>query len=96
MEFIFFEEEPLQHPLQNKNIAFTGALSTMTRSEAARRVKVYNATLQGAVKTDTDFLVLGNKRRGVSTKQLQAEKYIALGYDIQIIYEDDFLWLLSQ
>lgn len=95
MEFIFFEDEPFEHPFMNKNIVFTGALSTMTRSEAARRVKIFSATLQGAVRSDTHFVVLGDKRRGISTKQMQAEKYIASGYDLQIISEDDFLWLLN-
>ena len=97
MDFIYFDDEqPLHHPLFGKKLVFTGALATMTRSEAARRVRQYGAILQGTVSNDTDFVILGNKRRGVSTKQRQAERLIALGGNIQILCEDDFLWLLAQ
>jgi DNA polymerase-3 subunit epsilon len=67
----------------------------MTRSEAAKRVRACGGIMQGAVTQDTDFVILGDKRRGVSTKQLKAEKLITLGQDIQIIIEDDFIWLIS-
>jgi len=87
--------ECLMHPFYNKQIVFTGALSTMTRSEAAKEVRAYGGIMQGAVTQDTDFLILGDKRRGISTKQLKAEKLISLGIDIQIIIEDDFIWLIS-
>lgn len=87
--------ECFKHPFHHKQIVFTGALSTMTRSEAAKRVRACGGIMQGAVTQDTDFLVLGNKRRGVSTKQLKAKKLMSLGLDIQIIIEDDFNWLIS-
>ncbi|MDM5250994.1 MULTISPECIES: BRCT domain-containing protein [unclassified Lysinibacillus] len=83
------------HPFYNKQIVFTGALSAMTRSEAAKRVRACGGIMQGTVTPDTDFLILGDKRRGISTKQLKAEKLISLGLDIQIIIEDDFIWLIS-
>ncbi|MGE7691049.1 BRCT domain-containing protein [Lysinibacillus sp. NPDC097214] len=85
----------LKHPFHHKQIVFTGALSTMTRSEAAKRVRACGGIMQGAVTQDTDFLILGDKRRGISTKQLKAEKLMSLGLDIQIIIEDDFIWLIS-
>ncbi|MEG0260242.1 MAG: BRCT domain-containing protein [Lysinibacillus sp.] len=96
-EVIFFSDpsERLMHPFTNKQIVFTGALSTMTRSEAARKVRACGGMLQGAVTKETDFVILGEKRRGISTKQLKAEHLIDLGQDIQIIAEDDFLWLIS-
>lgn len=87
--------ECLMHPFYNKQIVFTGALSTMTRSEATKRVRLCGGIMQGAVTQDTDFVILGDKRRGISTKQLKAEKLISLGHDIQIIIEDDFMWLIS-
>ena len=97
IEVIFLSgpSEPLMHPFTNKQIVFTGALSTMTRSEAAKKVRACGGNLQGAVTKETDFLILGKKRRGISTKQLKAEQLISLGVDIQIIDEDDFLWLIS-
>lgn len=84
-----------EHPFYNKRIVFTGALSTMTRSEAARKVSALGGILQGAVTKETDFVILGKKHRGISSKQLKAEQLISLGEDIQILIEDDFLWVLS-
>lgn len=83
------------HPFCDKQIVFTGALSTMTRVEAAKKVRALGGILQGAVTKETDFLILGHKRRGISSKQLKAEQLISLGFDIQIIHEDDFIWVLS-
>lgn len=96
-EVIFLSDpsERLMHPFHNKQIVFTGALSTMTRSEAAKKVRACGGIMQGAVTKETDFLILGKKRRGVSTKQLKAEQLISNGHDIQIIDEDDFMWLIS-
>ncbi|WP_404427784.1 BRCT domain-containing protein [Ureibacillus chungkukjangi] len=87
--------QQLVHPFSNKQIVFTGALSTMTRVEAAKKVRAYGGILQGAVTKETDFVILGDKRRGVSSKQLKAEQLISLGVDIQIMLEEDFLWVLS-
>ena len=86
--------ECLMHPFYNKQIVFTGALSTMIRAEAAKKVRAYGGIVQGAVTKETDFVILGKNRRGFSTKQLKAEQLISLGLDIQIISEDDFIWLI--
>lgn len=51
--------------------------------------------MQGAVTKETDFLILGKKRPSISTKQLKAEQLINLGQDIQMVAEDDFIWLIS-
>ncbi|MGE7796011.1 BRCT domain-containing protein [Lysinibacillus fusiformis] len=87
--------ESLPHPFYQKQIVFTGALATMTRSEAAKQVKACGGFLQGAVTQQTDFVILGDKRRGISTKQRKAEQLMNYGEDIQILIEDDFLWLIS-
>jgi len=96
-EMIFFchPSDRFMHPFYNKHIVFTGALSTMTRSEAAKKARACGALMQGAVTKDTAFVILGHNRRGKSTKHLKAEQLIQLGYDIQIIAEDDFIWLIS-
>lgn len=96
LDIIFSDQtESHSHPFYNKQIVFTGALSTMTRSDAARQVKAYGGFLQGTVTQQTDFVILGDKRRGISTKQRKAEQLINLGKDIQVLIEDDFLWLIS-
>lgn len=96
-QVVHFEDrnDSFRHPFYKKQLVFTGALSTMTRSEAAKRVHACGGLLQGAVTTETDFVILGNKRRGTSTKQQKAEQLIDLGIDLQLLVEDDFLWLLS-
>lgn len=96
-EIIFLADpaDSLTHPFYNKQIVFTGALSTMTRSEAAKQVIACGGFLQGAVTQHTDFVILGDKRRGISSKQRKAEQLVSQGYDIQLIIEDDFLWLIS-
>jgi len=96
-DMIFFchPSERLQHPFHNKQIVFTGALSTMTRSEAAKKARACGALIQGAVTKDTHFVILGKNRRDKSTKHLKAEHFMQRGYDIQIIAEDDFIWLIS-
>lgn len=97
LEVILFSNSShrFAHPFYNKRIVFTGALSTMTRSEASRKVRSFGGILQGAVTRETDFVILGDKRRGKSSKQLKAEQLISLGEDIQILLEDDFIWVLS-
>ena len=87
--------ERLMHPFYKKQIVFTGALSTMNRSEASKKVRTCGGNIQGAVTKETDFVILGKKRRGISTKQSKAEQLISLGMDIQIITEDDFIWLIA-
>lgn len=96
-EVIFLSDssERPMHPFFNKQIVFTGGLSSMTRSEAAKKVRTYGGIIQGVVTKDTHFVILGSKRRGISRKQSKAEQLISLGMDIQIIEEDDFIWLIS-
>lgn len=87
--------EPLVHPFCNKRIVFTGAFSSMTRSEAAKKVSALGGVLQGAVTKETDFVILGNKRHGISSKHTKAKQLISIGFDIQFLLESDFLWVLS-
>ena len=96
-EIIYLSDasECFMHSFYNKHIVFTGALSTMIRAEASKRVRVYGGIVQGAVTKETDFVILGKNRRGFSTKQLKAEQLIRLGLDIQMIVEEDFIWLIS-
>lgn len=58
----------MEHPFYQKNLVFTGALSTMTRHTAAQKASAFGAVMQGAVTTHTHFVIIGDKRRGISTK----------------------------
>ena len=94
---IFFTDtqDVRTHPFSDKRIVFTGALSRMTRSEAAKGARNCGAVIQGAVTRETDFVVLGKQRHNKSTKQRKAEQLISMGCEIQIIEEEDFYWILS-
>ena len=94
-EIVLTENTRFTHPFTNKHIVFTGALTGMTRSSAAKLATQCGAIIQGAVNKHTDFLILGAKRRGISSKH-QAAIRLQLEYGkIQILEEDDFYWLLS-
>lgn len=92
---IYFTQRTAPHPFYKKNLIFTGALSKMPRAQAAKLARFHGATIQGAVTEQTDFVILGGKNRGKSSKQLKAEQLIARGVDIQLIVEADFMWILS-
>ena len=96
MEIIYFKtDEAYTHPFFQKYIVFTGALEAMTRSSAATFIRDVGGILQGTVSEQTNFVVLGNKRKGVSSKELKARLLEAQGIDLQIINEADFLWLIQ-
>ena len=65
---LFDPAQNFVHPFCDKQIVFTGALSTMTRVEAAKKVRALGGILQGAVTKETDFVILGDKIRGKSSK----------------------------
>ena len=93
-EEIIFEQQ-WQHPFQQKTVVFTGTLQSMTRSEAAKYVRNFGGTVSGAVTVQTDFVIVGRQKRDKSSKQIKAEKYIANGATMQILAEDEFLWLIQ-
>jgi NAD-dependent DNA ligase len=96
LDIIYFESDPTYtHPFYQKHIVFTGALEAMTRSSAAKLIRDVGGILQGAVNEQTNFVVLGNKRKGVSSKELKARLLEAQGNDLQIINEADFFWLIQ-
>ena len=94
-EIVLTENTTFTHPFTNKHIVFTGALTGMTRSSAAKLATQCGAIIQGAVTAQTDFLILGAKRRGISSKHQAAIRLQLEHEKIQIIEEEDFYWLLS-
>lgn len=91
----YFNEPVPLHPFYQKQLVFTGGLSSMTRTAAVTKATAVGAIIQRAVTASTHFVILGAKSRGISSKQLKAQQLNALGNDIQFINEQDFLWLLS-
>ncbi len=73
--------------LTGKNFVITGSLETMSRDEAAERIRNLGGTFQTAVAKDTDYLVAGGK---VGASKLQKAKQ----NNVAIIDEKEFLALL--
>lgn len=94
-DIVLTEITSFTHPFMNKHIVFTGGLTSMTRSSAAKLATQCGAIIQGAVSTQTDFLILGAKRRGISSKHQAAIRLQQQYEKLQIIEEEDFYWLLS-
>lgn len=73
--------------LAGKNFVITGTLQTMSRDEAADKIRIAGGTFQTSVAKDTHYLVAGGK---VGASKLQkAEKY-----GTKIINEKEFMELL--
>lgn len=89
------------HPLFNKNVAFTGVLDTIHRAEAMQSVVNLGGGLRSGAGQTTDILVVGrqNKRivgeTGKSSKERKAEQLNKEGFDIKIINEDEFISLIN-
>ena len=89
------------HPFFGKRIVFTGALSRMTRKDAAQLVLDVGGIPADSLNKETNFLVIGNEdfkscvKNGKSTKMLKAEQMQKKGIDIQVLSEDLFFEMLN-
>ncbi len=87
--------------LYGEIIVFTGALS-LSRGEAANLAANMGCTVEQGVTKETTILVVGDQDisklagKDKSLKHQKAEKLIAKGYNIKIIYENDFFELISK
>lgn len=79
-----------------KNIVFTGKLSSMTRSEAQQIIADIGGVNQKGLTKDTNYLIVGQQDYrvvgddGMSSKQEKAIDYIEKGLPIEIISEKEF------
>lgn len=89
------------HPFFGKRIVFTGALSRMTRKEAAQLVLDVGGIPADSLNKETNFLVIGNEdfkscvKNGKSSKMLKAEQMQKKGVDIQVIPENQFFDMIE-
>ena len=85
----------------NKNVVFTGELKTLDRREAMQKVVDRGGIIKSSVSSKTDCLIVGIQDKsivgeeGMSTKQKKAYELKAKGYNIKIIFEDEFIDLLG-
>lgn len=76
-------------PLDGKSFVVTGTLESMSRDQAADRIRALGGVFQTAVAKDTDYLVAGAKTGQSKLKKAQA-------YQVQVIDETVLLGLLGQ
>lgn len=74
--------------LANMNFVVTGTLETMSRDEAADKIRVLGGGFQTSVAKDTTYLVAGGKVGASKLKKAQS-------YGTKIINEQEFLKLLD-
>lgn len=90
------------HPLYQKTVVFTGALSQMTRAEAMQIVANCGGICANGVTKNTNFLVIGTSdfisvTEGLKTsKMLKVEQLRAKGYDIATISESTFFDYIAE
>ncbi|WP_078381874.1 exonuclease domain-containing protein [Sutcliffiella halmapala] len=90
-----------KHPLFEKNLVFTGELSTVDRAEAMQRVVDKGAIIKSGVSGKTDYLIVGKQdptivgADGLSTKERKAHELMKKDGKIKILQEDEFLQLLE-
>ena len=96
------ESEMYSDPdFEGKNIVFTGALQSMTQTEAQISVLKAGGMPQNDVTKATNLLVYGYqdprvlRGKPLSGKRLKAAKYLEAGHEIEIIDEILFLEMLS-
>ena len=86
--------EPVYHDLAHgrlagKNFVVTGTLASMSRDEAADKIRALGGTFQTAVAKDTSYLVAGGKVGASKLKKAES-------YGTQIINEQQFTQLLHE
>lgn len=81
------DEEPAAKPLAGKTFVLTGALPTLSRSEARERIEAQGGKVSGSVGKRTDYVVAGENPGS------KLEKAQAMGKTI--LHEEDFLALLG-
>lgn len=93
--------DPLKHKPENifygRNVVFTGALSSMIRTQAQQLIVDIGGSIGNSVTKNTDFLIVGQQDYrvvgddGMSSKQEKAIKLIEKGAEMEILSENDFL-----
>jgi len=85
-----------ESPLYGNECVFTGSLTQMSRSEAMQYVVNVGGIIKNGITKDTKYLIMGIQDYAIfadgkeSSKTKKAKELISIGYNINIISEDDF------
>lgn len=80
-----------------KNVLFTGTLSSMKRADAQQIIADIGGINQSGISKSTNFLIVGQQdyrvvgETGMSSKQVKAMKLVEQGFPIEILSEVEFL-----
>lgn len=94
-------DDEIKVDLGKQSFMFTGKLSTMSRSEAQKKVQTAGGSVASSVNAKLDYLVIGDEGSPLygqgkkGSKQLKAEKLRDEGADVKIISETAFLQMLA-
>ncbi|HZP55647.1 MAG TPA: NAD-dependent DNA ligase LigA [Candidatus Saccharimonadales bacterium] len=80
------DAQPPKGPLMGMNFVVTGTLESMSREEAAERIRALGGKFQSSVTSDTDYLVVGantgeaklKHAREIGTKQIEEDGLLKL------------------
>jgi len=81
--------------LAGKKFCFTATLTSMSRSEAQKKVEALGGRVLSSVTKDLDYLVLGGEGNAGS-KLAKAEKVRDAGAGLKVIGEKEFMRLISE
>jgi len=80
-------------PFFKKKVVFTGVLNSISRQEAAKRVKKLGADIDTSISKRTNIVITGKNPGPAKMKKIS--KFNNEGSDIEIINEDEFFNLIK-
>ena len=80
-------------PFYAKKVVFTGALTHISREDAAEKVKMLGADIDTAITPRTDLVIVGKGAGPVKLKKIEA--YNGAGADIRVVDERAFLDMIG-
>ncbi len=85
--------ENKDHVFYSKRIVFTGDLKSIERHDAAAKVHNLGGDINTTISKKTDIVIVGNSAGPAKMRKI--EELRAAGFNIQLIYETEFLTLIS-
>jgi DNA polymerase III subunit epsilon len=86
--------EDTSNPFYSKKVVFTGVLQTITREDAAKRIKFLGADIDTGVNKRTDYVIVGQGAGPSKLKKIH--DFNSAGANIKIISETDFLSMIKR
>lgn len=85
--------ENKEHPFYAKRIVFTGDMKAIERQDAATKVQQFGGDINTSISKKTDIVIVGNSAGPAKMRKI--EELRAAGFNIQLIYESEFLTMIA-